>query len=82
MKESLIFKITNVSYNDYLSKIKGLNLYQYVEEILNVQNKELYEIRFREVDLAVRKFYEEKNFYLDFNKFKSLFIIIRKNLFW
>lgn len=53
-------EVSNVSYNEYLSKIKGLNLYQYVEEILGPQNKELYEIRLREVNLAVRKFYEEE----------------------
>ncbi|MEK4487896.1 hypothetical protein MHH81_20525 [Psychrobacillus sp. FSL H8-0484] len=53
-------EVSNVSYNDYLNKIKGLNLYQSVEEVLEIQNKELYEISLREVDLAVRKFYEEE----------------------
>lgn len=58
-------KLVNVSYNEFLTKIDGLNLYGYVTQNLQLENKELHDINLRDVNLAVNEFYE--------NKFSPLF---------
>lgn len=53
-------KLADVSYIEYLTKISGLNLYEYVTQNLQLQNKELYNVSLREIDLAVSEFYEKE----------------------
>ena len=53
-------KLTDVPYEKFLTKISGLNLYQYVTQNLQLENKELHDVSLRDINLAVNGFYEKK----------------------
>jgi hypothetical protein len=52
--------VSEIPYNEYLEKIKGLSLYNYVEDTLSLKNKELDEISLKQIDLTVEQFYKNE----------------------